>query len=93
MEADNASYNSESIGQMSVTSTVASIDTVKVSNRQAQSLLTEDAARGSNSKGKNKNPWKILKQFIGHNTNDRAAGIPKLSMGSGPSGSRKGLVA
>jgi Tetratricopeptide repeat len=63
IEADNASFNSESIGQMSVTPTVASLDTVKISNRVQCSM--EGGDPNNNSQKEKKTPWKKLKQFIG----------------------------
>ena len=71
-EQDNSSFNSESMGQMSVTPTVASLDTVKISNlnRQAQLELQANANKhrnGSNKSQQNskKTTWKKLKQFMG----------------------------
>lgn len=77
-DADNASYNSESNGQMSVTPTVASLDTVKISNRQVQELLHVDAS--SSPKGK-KTPWKKLKQFMGIPPSNTKKGSDNQSSG------------
>lgn len=77
-DADNNSYNSESIGQMSVAPTVASLDTVKISNRQAQILLEGgDAGGNTPQKAGKKTPWKKLKKFMGlppGNSNKRSVG-------------------
>lgn len=64
-DTDNNSYNSESIGQMSVAPTVASVDTVKISNRQAQILLGGNPRVNTPQKEAKKTPWKKLKKFMG----------------------------
>lgn len=65
---DNSSFN----GQMSVAQTVASLDTVKISNRNAAALASmQTAAAGGeqhDSKGgSKKTPWKKLKNFMTNN--------------------------
>lgn len=65
---DNSSFN----GQMSVAQTVASLDTVKISNRNAAALASmQNAAAGgehdASKGGHKKTPWKKLKNFMTNN--------------------------
>ena len=68
-DGDNSSFNGESIGQMSVAQTVASLDTVKISNRNALAMTAggeNNGDDGHSSKHK-KTPWKKLKNFMTSN--------------------------
>lgn len=74
-DGDNSSVNGEvSVGQMSVAQTVTSIDTVKISNRNALAIsaaavaAAQQQAEGDDghSKGK-KTTWKKLKNFMSNN--------------------------
>ena len=63
---DNSSFN----GQMSVAQTVASLDTVKISNRNAAALASLQTALAGGEQhdyktgGNKKTPWKKLKNFM-----------------------------